>query len=792
MADSGKTLNLAVAGNPNSGKTCLFNQLTGSSQRVGNYPGVTVDFVEGNRRTDGFNLNIIDLPGTYSLTAYSREETVARDFILNQKPDAIINVVDACNLERNLYLTAQLMELDIPIVIALNMMDVAERSGVEIDTGRLAAILGIPVIPTVASRGKGIDELTAAAVEVAESRRRPHPLSYQHELQAPLDLLTDTIEKHDAGKSHPPRWVALKLLEDDRDTIKRFGGDAGIAEAVEKAKKQIERHSKEHSSTTVAEARHAIATGAAAATVKRNDDNAFTPTQRIDSLVCHRFFGPLILLAVVYALFQFVFTLAQDWQWLPRPGGDWLSPTEAFEDFFAAMSNLAGAGISDPMLLSLVQDAIIGGVGGVMSFVPLIFFMFVFISILEDTGYVARVAFILDRVLRSFGLQGKSILAMIVSGGLGGGGCAVPGVMATRALREEKDRLVTILVAPMMNCGAKLPVYAVLIAAFFPGFRGAVMFSLWLLSWIFALISAWILRKLVVKGEQTPFVMELPTYHLPTIRGVLTDTWQRTWMYIKKAGTIILAINIILWVLMYFPSPDRRPFERERQRALTTMMAKIKNSPTTHAGIKRLNPEDIAGFAARFELSAGLSAEARGEASLELRHENPDLFKVLSNPETIENASVADAISGYRQKTSAIDAKLKAARLRGSFAGRIGEALTPVSSLAGFSWRENIALFGGFAAKEVVIGTLGTAYSMDSANPGEPLSQRLSAEPDWNTTRAAALMLFVMLYAPCLATIAAIKKETSWKWAAFAAVYSTALGFAAALAVNQGGRLLGF
>jgi ferrous iron transport protein B len=377
-----------------------------------------------------------------------------------------------------------------------------------------------------------------------------------------------------------------------------------------------------------------------------------------------------------------------------------------FEQLSGLVAPLEGPA---PMLHSLLNDGIIGGVGGVMEFVPLIFIMFLFISVLEDTGYIARVAFILDRVLQTFGMQGKSILALVVSGGLGAGGCAVPGVMATRTLREEKDRLVTMLVVPFMNCGAKMPVYAMLIAAFFAESRTSMMVLLWALSWVVALCSAWVLRRFVIKGEQTPFVMELPPYHMPVPRSVLMHTWERTWMYIRKAGTIILALSIMLWAAMYFP---RLP----------------EPDPTTGA-------------------------------------------QVLSE----DDAS--------------------AQQLAGSFAGRLGRTLEPATRWAGFDWRTNIALVGGFAAKEVVVGTLGTVYSMGSSTSDEEfetLSARLASDPGWNPLKAFALMIFVMLYAPCLVTVVMIRRESgSWKWALFATAYSTAVAFVLAAGVYQAGVLLG-
>ncbi len=694
---------IIIAGNPNAGKTSIYNRLTGAVQQVSNYPGVTVEFVSAQMRHEGRRYTVVDLPGAYSLTAYSQEELVARNYIVECKPALVINVVDASNFERNLYLTIQLMEMRIPMVIALNMVDTAERRGYKIDTAKVSALLGVPVIPTVASRNHGMAALRDACVAVIEGHvaAMPAPITYGHAVDEELIALMEAIEKREKLTQHyAPGWLAAKLIEHDEVAI--AGARAADGDGLEpllmmadNASRRMERHFKADAATIMAEHRYGIAAGLVKSCVTFTAEARRDVTDHIDMVVCNRLVGPLILVAVVAALFFWVFKVSDEWAWIPWPGG-FLSPTELVSRFFDLLSGLlAPLESRAPILHSLLDAGIIGGVGGVMNFVPLIFFMFLFVAALEDSGYIARVAFILDRPLRVFGLQGKSILAFIVAGGLGAGGCAVPGILSTRTMREDKDRLVTMLVTPFMNCGAKMPVYAMLIAAFFPGNRTLVMMSLWALSWATALGAAWILRRTVVRGEQTPFVMELPPYHIPIFRSVLRHTWERTWLYIKKAGTIILAINIVLWAMMYFPRP----------------------------------PEDVSG------------------------HE------VLAH----------------------------------SIAGRAGLALEPVTRAAGFDWRTNIALIGGFAAKEVVVGALGTAYALEHADGEEhrSLSERLAAMPDWNPVRAFALMVFVMLYAPCLVTVAVIRRESgSWKWAAFATLYSTTLAFVLAVLIFQIGSLV--
>jgi len=628
------------------------------------------------------------------------------------------------------------METRVPLVLALNMMDVAERRGLAVDAQKMSALMGVPVVPTVGNRGKGRVALAAVCARVADGSATAVPceVTYGHEVDEQVAALERLLSGYgELAARYHPRWLAVKLLERDVEVgerVERLVPDPlPIREAVDRAIRSIEQHFNESAEVIIAERRYGFAAAIVRECVRptRGPDRR-TTTARIDDVVCHRLLGPVFLAAVVYALFVAVFKLADEWTWvLGRSPTGWL-------EWFFAQATLAVSGLEArlPLLHSVLADGVIAGVGGVMSFVPLIFVMFVFVAILEDTGYVARVAFLLDRALRAFGLQGKSVLAMIVAGGLGGGGCAVPAVMATRTLREEKDRLVTMLVAPLMNCGAKLPVYLMLIAAFFAGRQAEMLFALWGLSWVLALIAALLLRKFLVRGEQSPFVMELPPYHVPTVRGVLLHAWGRTWSYIRNAGTTILAISILLWAAMYFPRADAAPYQ------------------------------------------ARLAAVGREQAAL---------------PQT--EAAAGQEITAKR---AAIANEQAEAQLRQSMAGRLGSALVPLSRWAGFQWRDNIALVGGFAAKEVIISTLGVAYSMGDVDPrqADSLSAKLAADPGWSRLRAAAFMVFVMVYAPCMTTVAMIRRESgSWKWALFSTVHHTAFGFLLAVVVFQAGRLLG-
>lgn len=723
---------VAVAGNPNAGKTTLFNMLTGSNQTVGNYPGVTVEKKTGSVRTERCRLNIVDLPGTYSLTAYSQEEVVARNFIIDEHPDAVVNVVDASNLERNLYLTLQLAEMGVPLVVALNMHDIAEQRGIRIDVRELSRLLGVPVVITVGHRNQGRRELLDVLERLFTEPAAARPLYpvYGPELESAIQELASQLQADAAlAEKVPPRWLAVKLLERDERARNRVLNQAAapteILSLAERLADQTERRHDEEPAVLVAEHRYGHAAGIVRDSVVCHDRGR-SLTDAIDTIVCHRGLGFFFVGLVVFVTFKITFLLADGWTWVPWIGG-WRTPVGACAWIFDEWLPTLLAGMPSGPLKSMLLDGVLAGVGGVMGFVPLIFIMFLMLGIIEDSGYIARIAFVLDRVLRAFGLQGKSILAMIVSGGIAGG-CAVPGVMATRTLREEKDRLITMLVVPFMNCGAKMPVFAVLIAAFFTDYKGEMLWLLALLSWVFALFAALILRRFVIRGDQTPFVMELPPYHLPTIRNGLLIALERSWMYLKKAGTVILAVSIVLWALLFFPRQDSSAFDARRAQLQEQTVA----------------PTEVA------------------------------------------------------QQLAALDHEQRRAQIEHSVAGRFGRALEPVSSLAGMTWRENISLLGGFAAKEVIVSTLAMAYSLgevaDDETVGEdmPLVTALRTDPTWNPLRAFALIVFVMLYAPCLVTVAAIWRESgSWRWATFSVVYSTTIAFVVSVLVYRVGLLVG-
>ncbi len=714
---------IALAGNPNAGKTTLFNALTGSRQHVGNYPGITVEKKEGYVETPSGLTRVVDLPGTYSLTAYSQEELVARDFLIHERPQGVINVLDATSLERNLYLTVQFLEIGIPVTVALNMVDALEAKGMRIDSDRLANLMHVPVVRTVARSGKGVRDALAAALDHPQKSWHPLHISYGPDLDPVLQEMTELIAQRGfLTKTYPPRWLALKFLENDLVVRQLFEADAELHRRMRDMADAVARHCEKTLKTQpefiVADYRYGYISSIlrqGVLTTTPDLQNRADFSDKIDSVLTHQVAGPVIMLAILYGLFSLTFTIGQ-------------VPMGWVEAFFGWLSSLAMR-MPEGLTRSLIVDGVIAGVGGVLGFVPLILIMFLGITFLEDSGYMARMAYMLDRVFRAFGLHGSSVVPFIISGGIPGG-CAVPGVMAARTLRSPKEKLATLLTAPFMACGAKVPVFILLAAAFFPGHGARVMFLITLAGWAAALVVAKLLRSSVIRGPSTPFVMELPPYRMPTTLGLVLHTWERGWQYIKKAGTVILAISVLIWAMMTFP-------------ALSPQLA-----APIEADIERLETR--------------LASEPVEEIRLALQNDIAEL-----------------------------NLRLKEEALANSLAGRLGRSIEPVTAWAGFDWRTNIALLGGIAAKEVIISTLATAHSLsDDAEQG--FSTRIASAPGWNASVGVSLMLFVLLYSPCFVTVVAIAREASWGWAAFSVVFNTGFAFALAVGVYQLGIRMGW
>ena len=706
-----RTLKIALAGNPNAGKTSLFNALTGAHHKVGNYPGVTIEKREGSRKRRGREYRFIDLPGIYSLTAYSLDEVVTRDCLLDEPPDLIIDVLDSTNLERHLFLCLQFQELGIPVIGALNMSDEAKAKGIEIDEAGLGKLLGIPVAGTVATSGQGIDVLLDLVDRsIGSSADGTRRLDYGSEIEA----LIAPIEGAIAGdarfaEKYPPRWLAVKLIEKDENAFERLAEhrDADlIRKLARRASDWIGGHFGKDAEIVISEQRYAYIHGACSETVRRKPRQAPSLSERIDDIVMHPLLSLPIFALVLWGIFELTFSV-----------GKW--PMAWLEALFGWLSGLAASILPPGPLHSLVIDGVLAGVGSVLSFVPLIIILFFLLSVLEDTGYLSRAAFATDRLLHGFGLHGQSIFPLML-----GFGCSVPAIMAARTLKSPRDRILTVLVIPFMSCGAKLPVHVLFAAAFFPKNPALAVMGVYAAGAILALSSALLLRKTILKGEPTPFVMELPPWRAPTLRGLVWHVGEKTATYAKKAGTVILAASILVWAITSFPA--YKPGAGETA-AIAASWSKV------HPGAPQ---------------------------------------------------GAVDA---------AVSAELASRSLSGSLAGSFGHLVEPLIRPLGLDWKVGVATVTGFAAKEVVVSTLGILYGVGSEQGGAAsLRERIAADPSWTPLTAITLMLFILLIPPCFAAMATMRAELGWGWLAFSIGFQLAVGWLAASAVFRIGSALGF
>ena len=783
-----RRLRIALAGNPNSGKTTLFNAMTGAHQRVGNYPGVTVERREGVCRVGGVEIEVVDLPGTYSLTAYSIEERVARDAILDPDLDLVIDVVDASNADRNFYLTTQLIEIGKPVVIALNMSDVARANGVEMNLERLSALFSAPVVETVGHRGSGVQELLKAALARAERNAFPPPprLRYGDALDAALDALSARPDAQAAAArlGVPARWLALKLLEEDNAIVERVA-ETGLREAARALARPIAERAGDRIEALTADARYGFISGVCHAALRQTAQARHTHSDRIDAVVTHWLFGIPIFLLMMYAVFRFTFALGE-----PLMG--------ILERLFEGLGGWVGGRWpegSESLLRSLLVDGVIGGVGGVITFLPNILLLFFAISLLEDSGYMARAAFVTDHLMRHFGLQGRSFIPMLL-----GFGCSVPGIMATQTLEQGRARLATILVLPLMSCGARLTIYALLIPAFFPRHLHArVMWTVYVVGIAAALALARLLRTTVLRGDSPPLVIELPPYRWPTLRGALLRMATQSGLYLRKAGTIILGISIVLWALTTFPR--RTEFERDyaaeaeaARGAYAEAAARALGVPLDAADVAAERVDELADRIADLCAHFGeriAQAERAGNTTEQLtllaaRDAGLARLRDAAPAEFDRTARYLDEARIPRDEAlEAIALARQMERMTHSYAGRIGRWLEPAIRPLGFDWRIGTALIGAFAAKEVFVAQMGIVFSIGEQNLST-LRERLRAE--YSPITAFSLLLFCLLSAPCMATIAVTRQEAGgWRWAALQFFGLTAVAYAVSLVVYQVG-----
>jgi len=736
---NGKEINVALIGNPNCGKTTLFNFATKSHEKVGNYSGVTVDAKKARIKKQGYSFNIIDLPGTYSLTCYSPEELFVRNYLFDEIPDVVINVIDSSNIERNLYLTTQLIDLDIKVVIALNMFDELTSKGDTFDFDALGKMNGIPMVPTVRSKGKGLEELFSTVIDVFEDKdprvRHVH-INYGEDIERAIVNLRKKIcieENRKLTNVISPRFLALKLLEGDNEEEKRVRSCknyADILKVVTEERKIIEENFNDNAESFITDQKYGFITGALKETFRPSKKDIRVFSRAIDKILTNRYLSYPVFIFLMWLMFQATFNLGE----YPK---QWIEALVGLLGIF--LLNI----MPESIVRDLLVDGIVNGVGGVIVFLPNILILFFFISIMEDTGYMARVAFIVDKIMHKIGLHGQSFIPMLM-----GFGCNVPAIMATRTIGNRNDRLVTMLINPFMSCSARLPVYVLVIGAIFPERPGLVLFSIYAIGIFFAVIIALLLKNTIFKAREMPFVMELPPYRVPTGISLIRHTWFKGSLYLKKMGGIILVASIIIWLLGYFPRNSEK---------LSMINAQIAHTEMNFHG-------ELQSVGGNRELEYKLSSERDS----------------LLNDLLVQKKSV---------------------HLENSFIGRIGRFVEPVISPLGFDWKMGISLLSGIAAKEIVVSTMGVLYTDQEGGLGiTNLTDKLveqtydsgkrNGQPIFTPLAAYSFLLFILIYFPCIAVIAAIKKEAGgWKWAIFMAVYTTVLAWVVSFSVYQIGSL---
>jgi ferrous iron transport protein B len=726
LAITDRTINIVFVGNPNAGKTSLFNALTGRQEHVGNYSGVTIDAKKATIKRKNYVIHVTDLPGTYSLSPNSPDEIFVRDHILKEHPDVVINVVDASNLERNLYLTCQLIDMDVQVVLALNMWDELEKSGDQFNLNQFAKITGIPVVPTVGTKQIGLDNLLDKIIEVAENteptQRHVH-INYGNDIEQSVNKLQQQIWKADNYvREFSSRYFALRLLENDEHTKKNIQYLSNAQELIQTAEleiKRLENLLNENSQTLITNARYGFIHGALKETYKKkSQEKKVSKSERIDRLLTGKYTSFPIFLLVLWVMFQSTFLLGQ------YPA-DWI---EAGVNWFG---NLLGNLLNAGPVRDLLVNGVIGGVGGVLVFLPNIVILFLFISLMEDTGYMARVAFIMDKLMHLIGLHGKSFIPLIM-----GFGCNVPAIMSTRTLENRGDRLLTILIIPFMSCSARLPVYILIAGAIFPENAGTVIFGLYLFGIVVSIFTAILLKKTMFRTKEAPFVMELPPYRIPTAKSTVRHMWNKANEYLKKMGGVILWASVIVWFLSYFPRNNDNIKQFEKQRLLA-------------------------------------------EQQIASTHEMP--------------SAVVDSLT---IEVSELNSKIHIEQQYNSYLGQLGRFIEPVIRPIGFDWKIGVSLLSGVIAKEIVISTLGVLYASEDTDNDQSLRTAiqnqthnqgaLKGQKIYTKPVTLALLVFVLIYIPCIAVIAAIRKESGkWKWSLFNIAYATTLAWIFAFLVSK-------
>ena len=708
------TINVALVGNPNCGKTTLFNTAANRNEKTGNYGGVTVDLKTAQFKHKGYTINITDLPGTYSMSEYTQEELYVRKHLIENLPDVVVNVVDASNLERNLYLTTQLIDMNIKVVGALNMYDELEKKGDKFDYTMLGKMIGIPFVPVVATKGIGLQELLERIIDIYNDNDKDYRhfhINYGNTINESLRTVKQLIKKNKELKDQfHPQYAAIKLLEADKEftaQVDRFPGTDEILECAAKQVKRIEREYNDNSASVITDAKYAFIHGALEETYTHASNKYTERKYRLDNILTHKWFGLPLFFIFMFLVFQMTFFIGQ-------------YPTDWIDAGVAWLSQTIGNMLPEGMVRDLVVEGAIAGVGSVIVFFPQIMILFLFLSFMEDTGYMARVAFLMDKVMHKIGLHGKSVIPIIM-----GFGCNVPAIMATRTLENRKDRIITIMMIPFMSCGTKYPIYMLFVTALFTRHQGAILFSVYFIGMLMAVFTALMLRKFFKKKEDIPFVMELPPYRMPTLRNSLNHMWGRSQQYLRKMGTTILVGSIFIWALGYFP--HKTEFSKDYEALAVELQQSGAPAEEIHQGVLALQAEQ------------------------------------------------------------------KYEQIEQSYIAQIGQFVEPVFTPLGYDWKIGVSLFTGITAKELILSSMGVLYQ--SPDDSEiTLQNKLSeqtfdhgpkvGERIFTPATGYSLMLFILIYIPCVAAIAAIKKEAGGKWALFMVLYSCSMAWLAAFVVK--------
>ena len=730
-----KHLSVALIGNPNSGKTTLFNYASGSKEKVANYAGVTIDSKEAKYEQAGYTFSLVDLPGTYSLKSYSPEEIYLRNYIFSNKPDIVINIVDASNLERNLYLTTQLIDMGVQVIIALNMYDELIRKGDSLNCNVLGKLLGIPVIPVVSTRGKGIGKLFNKIIEVYENReptvRHVH-INYGTEIENAVCAVQSKI-KIDENRSFTnivsARYLSLELLAGDIEFSKKIQGCVNSEEIIETAQKEsgkLEKLFADNVDSIITDRRYGFIEGALKETLKIGTRARLRRTQVIDNYLTNKYMGIPLFVLFLWITFFTTFKLGA-------------YPKYWMELGVSQIAGLLSSVLNEGIFRDFLVDGIISGVGGVIVFLPNIVILFLFITFMEETGYMARAVFIMDKLMHQIGLHGKSFIPLFM-----GFGCNVPAIMATRIIESRRDRLVTMMITPFMSCSARLPVYILFISAFFAKNHGLILLVLYMIGILLAVTSALLLKKVFFRAQDIPFVMELPPYRMPTVRSIFKHVWFRTNLYLRKIGGVILIASILVWLFSNFPNNIK--YSKDYDKEIT-------------------------------ETTAYYESLLQGDSQM-----------------TEEQIKIAG-----EQKEKALNMILsekRSEKQERSIMGFIGHSLEPVIKPLGFDWRLGVSILSGLAAKEVVVSTLGILYHADNSVGDNSLVDKLRDHKDFNEKESLApliafsFMLFILTYFPCIGVVAAIRKESGgWKWALFVVFYTTAVAWLLSFSVFQAGKL---